>query len=466
MEPTRTTRGPSRLRLRGIRWADVPREVSAGITLAALIIPLNIGYAQVAGLPPVVGLYAAIIPLVVFALFTSSRHVVGSPDASIAALVGAALLAFAGPEDPLRVQYAQALAAMCGLLFFVFWYFRLAFLANFLSRAVMVGFISGLGIEVFTNQIRKILGASAGTGSEVLAFAHQIKDAMASSVDTEGYFVELLALLESIPRANWYSVAIGLGALVIVRLLKRYAPRVPGALVALILLTTIVAAFNLDKKGVSVLGAIPSGPPALSVPAVPVADYLGLLPGALAVVAITLCEGLLLVRQYSRKHGYKADGDQVLFAYGVANLAAGLSGALVTGNSPSRSAAMESAGSRSQLPSVIAAGTIALVMLFFTDTVGVPAQRGPGRDCGQRRVVADRGGRVAGAVPDAPQRVLDRRCVPAERAGVGAAAGRRDCFPAGHHRCHSASCPARHLGPARSPGRQPFCAHGDRRRAR
>lgn len=366
----RTPRRPQPLAgLRGIHWADVPREVSAGITLAALIIPLNIGYAQVAGLPPVVGLYAAIIPLVVFALFTSSRHVVGSPDASIAALVGATLLAFAGPADPLRVQYAGALAVLCGLLFFVFWYFRLAFLANFLSRAVMVGFISGLGVEVFTNQLRKILGASVDGGSEVLAFAHQIQDAMASSVDTEGYFVELLALLESIPRANLYSVAIGLGALVIVRLSKRYAPRVPGALVALILLTTIVAAFNLDEQGVSVLGAIPSGPPALSVPAVPVADYLGLLPGAMAIVAITLCEGLLLVRQDSRKHGYKADGDQVLFAYGVANLAAGLSGALVTGNSPSRAAAMESAGSRSQLPSVIAAGTIALVMLFFTDTL-------------------------------------------------------------------------------------------------
>ena len=368
MEQTRTTRWPQPLAgLRGIRWADVPREVSAGITLAALVIPLNIGYAQVAGLPPVVGLYAAIIPLVIFALFTSSRHVVGSPDASIAALVGAALLAFAAPGDPLRVQYAGALAVMCGLLFFVFWYFRLAFLANFLSRAVLVGFISGLGIEVFTNQVRKILGASVEGGSQVVALAHQIKDAMASSVDTEGYFVELLALLESIPRANLYSVAIGLGTL---------GPR-PS-------LETVRAAsaggaggpdpdddhrgrVQPGQQGVSVLGAIPSGPPSISLPAVPPADYLRLLPGAMAVVAITLCEGLLLVRQYSRKHGYKADGDQVLFAYGVANLAAGLSGALVTGNSASRSAAMESAGSRSQLPSVIAAGTIALVMLFFTD---------------------------------------------------------------------------------------------------
>ena len=154
--------------LKGVTLADVPREVSAGITLAALMIPLNIGYAQVAGLPPVAGLYAAIIPLVVFALLASSRHLVTSPDASMATLVGAALVAFAAPGDPLRLQYALALAVVCGLLFLVFWIFRLAFLANFLSRAVMAGFITGLGIEVFTNQVRKILAAphvaDAGVG--------------------------------------------------------------------------------------------------------------------------------------------------------------------------------------------------------------------------------------------------------------------------------------------------------------
>jgi MFS superfamily sulfate permease-like transporter len=141
-------------------WTDLPREISAGITLAALIIPLNIGYAEVAGLPPVFGLYAGIIPLVIFALFTSSRHVVASPDAPIAAIMGALLIGFAPIGDPLRVQYALALALLCGLLFFVFWFFRLAFLANFLSRAVLAGFISGLGIEVLTNQVRRILGAS------------------------------------------------------------------------------------------------------------------------------------------------------------------------------------------------------------------------------------------------------------------------------------------------------------------
>ncbi len=194
-----------------------------------------------------------------------------------------------------------------------------------------------------------------------------MREAVAGSLNTEGYFVELVALVESIPRANLYSVAIGVGAFLIVRLMKRYAPRIPGALVALVVLTATVAMFDLGAKGVGVLGAIPSGAPSLTLPAIPLADYGRLLPGALAIVAILLCEGLLVVRSYSNKHGYKADGDQMLFAYGAANLAAAFTGSLVTGNSPSRSAAMEASGARSQLPSLVAAVTIAVVLLFFTD---------------------------------------------------------------------------------------------------
>ena len=352
--------------LRGSTWANFPSEISAGITLAALIIPLNIGYAQVAGLPPVFGLYAGIIPLAIFALFTGSRHLVGSPDASSSAIVGAILIGFAATGDPLRVQYALALALMCGLLFLVFWLFRLAFLVNFLSRAVLIGFISGLGIEVFTNQVRKILGAAHVGGSGLEAIAQQLHGAMATSVDTTGYFVELIALFESIPHANLYSVAIGLGAFVILRLMKRYLPKVPAALVALILMTVIVTVFGLDQKGVGVLGSMPSGLPSLTLPNLPIADYLRLLPGAMAVVAITLCEGLLLARNCSRKHNTKADGNQVLFAYGMANIAGGFTGSLVMGNSASRTAAIDNAGSRTQLSSLVAAVTVALVMVFFT----------------------------------------------------------------------------------------------------
>ena len=200
--------------LHGMTWADLPSEISAGITLAALIIPFfNIGYAQVAGLPPVFGLYAGIIPLAMFAIFAGSRHLVASPDAASSAIIGAFLVGFAPIGDPLRAQYALALALMCGLLFFVFWLFRLAFLANFLSRAVLVGFITGLGIEVFTNQVRKILGAVHVGGSGLEEIVQQLHGSMATSVNTTGYFMELVALFESIPHANLYSVAMSVALL-------------------------------------------------------------------------------------------------------------------------------------------------------------------------------------------------------------------------------------------------------------
>jgi MFS superfamily sulfate permease-like transporter len=197
--------------------------------------------------------------------------------------------------------------------------------------------------------------------------AEHLHGAMATSVDTTGYFVELIALAESIPHANLYSVAIGLGAFAIVRIMKGYLPKAPAALIALLLMTIVVAVFGLDQKGVRVLGAIPSGLPALTLPSVPLADYLRLLPGAIAIVGITLCEALLLVRSSGRKHNTKADGNQVLFAYGMASVASGLTGALVSGPSASRTAAMEACGSRTQLSSLIAALSVALVMVFLTD---------------------------------------------------------------------------------------------------
>ena len=353
--------------LRGLGISDLPRETFAGITLAAMIIPLNIGFAQVAGLPATTGLYAGIIPLAVFAIFTSSRQVVASPDAPITALLAATLVALAPVGDPLRLQYALALALLSGLLFFVFWFFRLAFLANFLSRAVLVGFITGLGIEVFTNQVRRILGVSHGEPEGVGALAMQAHEAVASSLGTTGYFAEVVLLIQSIPHANWYSVAIGVGTFAIVRLMKRYTPKIPGPLVALVVMTVIVALFELDKEGVRVLGTIPSGLPTLTVPEVPLAGYLSLLPAAIAVVGITLAEGLLLVRAYDRKHGVRSDGGQVLFAYGACNVAGAFSGSLITGPSASRSAAMDDASAGGQFPSLVAAAAISLIMVFFTD---------------------------------------------------------------------------------------------------
>lgn len=336
--------------LRGASRATLPREVLAGVTLAALMIPLNIGYAQVAGLSPVVGLYAAIVPMIAFALFSSSRNLVASPDAPIAALVGSILITLAIPGEPRYEQLAFALAVLSAGFFFLFWFFRLGFLANFLSRAVLIGFITGLGIEVLTSQIEKIMGIH---------------------VEAEGYFREVIEIIKSIPEANRYSVLIGVGAIVIIWALKRSAPKLPGALIALIVTTAAVAIFGWADKGVSVLGAVPAGLPSFSFPRISIWDWTRLVPGAVAVTAITVAEGLLIGRQYAQKYGDSLDSDQELFAFGAANLAAGVTGSLVVGSSASRTAAMDDAGMRSQLPSLVAAGVVAIVLVFFTDILAL-----------------------------------------------------------------------------------------------
>jgi SulP family sulfate permease len=331
--------------LRGLKGSNLPTEILAGITLAALMIPLNIGYAQVAGLPATVGLYSAILPMVAFALLWSSRQLVASPDASLAALMGSTLAGLATPTEPRYLQLTFAVTLLCALIFFLFWYFRLGFLANFLSKAVLAGFISGLGIEVLTSQVKKIMGIS---------------------VEAEGWFREVFEMILKVVEANPYTVAIGVGSIIIIRLLKRFAPQVPGALVALLVMTLLVVQFNLDQQGVKVLGEIPAGLPSLTLPQISLGDWGRLLPGALAMAGITLAEGLLLSRSYAQRGGYSINPDQEMFAFGASNLAAGLTGGFAIGSSASRTAAMDSTGARTQLPSLVGAVVVALVLLFFT----------------------------------------------------------------------------------------------------
>ncbi len=331
--------------LRGMTGADFPREILAGVTLAALAIPLNIGYADVAGLPAIVGLYAAVVPMLIWPLFCTSRHLVASPDAPVAALIGSLLITMAPAGDPRYIQLAYAQALVCALVFFVCWFFRLGFLANFLSKAVLVGFITGLGIEVFTSQLKKILGVS---------------------VEGDGYFRELLALVQAIPSANLYCIGLGVGTIVFIRLFKRYAPKLPAALIALIMMTAVVAIFELDERGVSVLGNVPAGLPTLTLPQVSLNDYVALLPGAIGLVGVTMAEGLLVARSYAQKYGENIDPDQELFAFGAANVAAGLTGAFFVGSSASRTAAMDGQGTRSQIPSLVAGLVVAIVLLFLS----------------------------------------------------------------------------------------------------
>lgn len=350
-DSTRRVRLPGMLGgLQGLAPGRLPTEIMAGITLAALMIPLNIGYADVAGLPPVVGLYAAIVPMIVFALFAKTRHLVASPDAAIAAMLIGMIGVIVPPSDPYYYQLVLATTLLCGVIFVLFWALRLGFLANFLSNAVLVGFVTGLGIEVLVSQVEKI---------------------MAVSVEASGFFLEVVELVKAIPTANVPSVIIGVGTIVGIRVLDRLAPRLPGALIVLGIATVAVAVLDLDALGVAVLGPVEAGLPSLTFPQVALSDYGSLLPIALALCAATLAEAPLLARRYADQYNEPNDPDQDLFAMGAANVAAAFTGGFAIGSSASRTAAVDAIGARTQVPSLVAGVAVAILLLFFTDLLAL-----------------------------------------------------------------------------------------------
>nr|WP_301549522.1 SulP family inorganic anion transporter [Microbacterium invictum] len=318
----------------------------AGVTLLAIAIPLNIGYAQIAGLPATAGLYALIVPTVIYALVVSSRQLVASPDAAAAALVASSIggLAAAGSAGYATMALAQAI--ICGVMFVLLAVFKLGFLANFLSKPILVGFVGGLALDILVSQIAKMLGVH---------------------IDSGGEFVEKIGgLITGLPTLNLWSLAISVVGVAILLLGRRLLPFVPWALVVLVLATVVVVVAALDQQGVDVLGEVPAGAPAVTWPMLDWMQWLALIPSAIALTLVTTAEGLLVSRSYGEKRHYKTRPNRDLFAFGLSNIAAGAQGSFAVGSSTSRTAAMDQAGSRTQLPSIVLAVGTLLLLLFGT----------------------------------------------------------------------------------------------------
>ncbi len=332
--------------LAGLNRSNLVTELLAGITLLAIAIPLNIGYAQIAGLPATAGLYALVVPTVIYALVVSSRQVVASPDAAAAALVASSIggLAAAGSESYATMALAQAI--ICGVLFLLLAVFKLGFLANFLSKPILVGFVGGLALDILVSQIAKMLGVK---------------------IDSGGEFVEKVAgLVGGLGTANGWSILISVAGVVILLGGRRLMAAVPWALVVMVAATVFVVVTSLDQAGVAVLGEVPAGPPTLTWPVLTWIQWLALVPSAIALTLVTTAEGLLVSRAYGEKRGYPTSPNRDLFAFGLGNIAAGAQGSFAVGSSTSRTAAMDQAGSRTQFPSlVLAVGTL-LLLLFGT----------------------------------------------------------------------------------------------------
>ena len=330
----------------GLGRENVGRELLAGITLIALSVPLNIGYAQIAGLPPTAGLYALVLPSVVFALTASSRQLVIAPDAAAAALVSSSLvgLAVAGSADYATMAAAQAV--LCGVVLLVAGRLKLGFLADFLSHPILLGFVGGLALEVMVSQVAKMLGISIDSGAE--------------------FWEKTAELLAGLPSAHPASILLSVVALIVLIAGRRWAPGAPWALLVMVAATTAGVLLGFEDAGIAVLGEVPSGPPQIAFPLLAPSQWIALVPSALALSAVVLAEGLLVARSYAEKHGDPHQPDRDLVAAGLANLAAGVSGSFNVGSSTSRTAAMDAAGSRTQLPSVVLAAGSLLLLLFGT----------------------------------------------------------------------------------------------------
>jgi high affinity sulfate transporter 1 len=330
----------------GLTWPTVGREALAGVTLLAIAVPLNIGYAQIAGLPPTAGLYALVVPAIIYTLVVSSRQLVASPDAAAAALVASSVggLAIAGSSNYAVMAMAQAIIS--GVLFIAAAVFKLGFLATFLSKPILVGFVGGLALDIMVSQVAKMLGVKIDSGSEFVDKVSQ--------------------LVSGIPTLNWWSVLISVVAVAVLLVGRRFARAIPWALVVLIVSTVVVVASGLEAAGVSVLGPVEAGPPTLTWPILDWANWLALVPSAIALTLVTMAEGLLVARSYAEKNGYTTVPNRDLLAFGAANIASGASGSFAVGSSTSRTAAMDQAGSRTQLPTLVAAIGTLLLLLFGT----------------------------------------------------------------------------------------------------
>jgi high affinity sulfate transporter 1 len=317
-------------------------DALAGATLAALAVPEVMGYARIAGMPVVTGLYTMLLPLAVFAVLGSSRHLVVGADSATAAMLAAGLAAVAVPGSPRYVVLAGTSALLVAGLLVVARLLRLGFLANFLSRTVLVGFLTGVGIEVATTQLADLLGVpSAGDSTPA----------------------KLLHVLRELPRAQVITVLVSLAVIVIVVGIRMIGPRLPGALIAVVAATTVSQALHLQSRGVAVLGAVPAGLPHLALPSVAVPDLLAMLPVAASMMVVILAQSAATSRAYAARYGEQVDTDVDIVGLGAANLAAAVSGAFVVNGSPTKTQMVDSAGGRSQL-SQLSAGAVVLVVLL------------------------------------------------------------------------------------------------------
>jgi high affinity sulfate transporter 1 len=331
--------------LREYRRSWLGSDLMAGLVLTALLVPVGMGYAQAAGLPPITGLYATIVPLVAYAVFGPSRVMVLGPDSSLAAVIAAVILPLGGDDPETAVALAGALAILTGLIILVAGIARLGFITELLSRPVQLGYLYGIAVTILVGQLPRLCGFS---------------------VDGRGLLTEIRDFLQGVAdgRVNRAALAVGVTGIVVILVLKRVWPKVPGVMVAVLVGIAAVAVFDLDAEGVLVVGVLPEGLPTLAIPTVELSDLGALLSGALGIALVAVADTTVLSQSLAAQRDETVDPNQELRALGAANLAAGLFQGFAISSSASRTPVAVAAGARSQLTPLVGAAAIALLLVL------------------------------------------------------------------------------------------------------
>ncbi|MEW5546659.1 SulP family inorganic anion transporter [Pseudomonas soli] len=320
-------------------------DLQAGLSVAAIQIPIAIAYAQIVGLPPQYGLYACVLPMMVYALVGSSRQLMVGPDAATCAMIGGAVAPLA-MGDPQRIaELSVIVTVLVGVMLIAAGVARAGFIASFFSRPILIGYLNGIGLSLLAGQLSKVVGFK---------------------IEGDGFVLSLINFLQRLGEIHWLTLAIGLAGLGLLIWLPRRYPRLPAALVTVVVFTALAGLFGLDRFGLAILGPVPAGIPELAWPQSSLAETKSLLRDALGIATISFCSAMLTARSFAARHGYAINANHEFLALGVSNLAAGISQGFAISGADSRTAVNDMVGGKSQLVGIIAALVIALILLFFT----------------------------------------------------------------------------------------------------
>jgi high affinity sulfate transporter 1 len=321
------------------------KDLVAGLTVWAVLVPEALAYATIAGVPPVVGLYAAPAALVIYAVFGSSRHLVVGPMAATAALSAAVVGAVASPDGSDFVALTAGLALVVGVIALVAGLIRLGFLASFISEPVLKGFIIGLALTIIVGQLHKLIGTEGIDGN---------------------FFEKLFDVIRHLPDTHLPTLIIGSISLAIVVGLKELAPVVPGSLLAVVFGIAAAYVFDLDGRGVDLVGTIQPGLPPIGLPDLDLNRYFALAGPAIGVALVAFAEGLGAAKTYASRNHYEIDPDQELVGLGASNMGAGLSSGMVVNGSLSKTAVNAGAGAKSEVSGLVVAVMTVVTLLFLT----------------------------------------------------------------------------------------------------